>query len=61
MKEGLRHSVLSSALDVRLTALVFWNDAEAFASSDASASCYGLAENIRILAMVMAELELRQV
>jgi hypothetical protein len=38
-----------------------WSDAEASASSGASASCYGSAENVRILAMVMMELELRQI
>jgi len=39
-----------------------WNcDAEASASSDASASCYGFSENIGVLAVVVAELELVQV
>ena len=40
----------------------FWTrDAEALASSDASASCYGAPENIWILAVVVAELEFRKV
>jgi hypothetical protein len=57
----LRHGVLPLALNATLTALVFWSDAEASASSVASASCYGRAENICVLAVIMAELELREV
>jgi hypothetical protein len=41
--------------------IVRWADAGASASSDASASCDGCAENIGILAVVMAELELSEV
>lgn len=40
----------------------FWpQDAEASASSDASASCYGRPENVRIFAVIVAKLKLVQV
>jgi hypothetical protein len=43
------------------TASACWNDAEASASSDASASCYGAPEDVRVLAIVMAELKFVQI
>jgi len=43
------------------TASVFWNGAEAPASSVASASCYGSAKNVLVLAVVKAELKLIQI
>jgi hypothetical protein len=43
-------------------ALAFWTrDAEASASSDASASCYGSAEDIGVVAIVLPELKLIQI
>src|SRR6266849_1684594 len=58
---GLRHGVLTSG--IALAARAFWTrDAEeAPASSDASASCYRLAENVGILAVIETELKLREV
>jgi hypothetical protein len=45
-----------------LAVWAFWTrDAEASASSDASASCYGRSEDVLVLAIVMAELKLIQV
>jgi hypothetical protein len=38
-----------------------WHPAEAASSAASSASCYDVAEHIRIVAVIMAELELRQV
>ncbi len=56
-----RHSVSPSGIADPI-ARVFWTrDAEASASSDASASCYGLSEDVRILAVVVAELKFVQV
>lgn len=54
-------NALPLILDAMSTVSAFWSDAEAFASSGASASCYGFAENIGILAVVMAELKLSKV
>src|SRR5260370_10120855 len=57
---GLRHGVLTSGK--ALAARAFWTgDAEAPASSDASASCYRLAENVRILAVIETELKFCEV
>lgn len=44
-----------------IAALACWNDAEASASSDASASCYGSSENILVLAVVVTKLKLCEV
>jgi hypothetical protein len=45
-----------------IASVVFWtSDAEASASSDASASCYGVKENVCVLAIVEAPLKLIQV
>jgi hypothetical protein len=53
---GLRHGVVTSG--IALTARAFWRrDAEAPASSDASASCYRLAENVLVLAVVKPKLK----
>jgi hypothetical protein len=38
-----------------------WNDAEASASSDASASCYGFAEDVLVFAIVETKLELGKI
>jgi hypothetical protein len=40
---------------------VWKRDAEASASSDASASCYRFSEDVRVLAVVVTELKLVQV
>jgi hypothetical protein len=43
-------------------ALAYWmRDAEASTSSDASAQCYGVPEDIRVFAMVVAKLKLIQI
>src|SRR6266852_4750122 len=56
----LIHGVSPSGIAV--AALAFWTrDAEAPASSDASASCYGVTENVLVLAVVKAELKLRKI
>jgi hypothetical protein len=58
----LRHGVLPSALSATSIALAFWlSGAEAPASSVASASCYSCAKNVCVLAIVVPELELREV
>src|SRR5216683_2258727 len=57
---GLRHGVWTS--EIALAARAFWtHDAEAPASSDASASCYRLAENVGILAVIETELKLCEI
>jgi hypothetical protein len=57
---ALRHGVVTSGIAV--TALAFWtHDAEASASSDASAASYRFSKNIRVLAVVESELKLRKV
>src|ERR1700687_2621600 len=57
---GLRHGVVTS--EIALTARAFWTrDAEAPASSDASASCYRRSEDVGVLAVVMAELKLGEI
>jgi hypothetical protein len=57
---ALRHGV--SLSEIVLAALVFWmHDAEAPASSIASASCYRRSKNVLILAIVESELKLREV
>jgi len=57
-----RHGVWPSISGARLIALAFWpHDAEASASSGASASCYGSAEDIGVLAIVVAKLKFRKV
>src|SRR5216683_3144030 len=48
-------------VETALAASACWYDAEASASSDASASCYRRSEDIRILPMIVAELKLIQV
>src|SRR6266851_4812614 len=56
----VRHGVWTSG--IALAARAFWTrDAEAPASSVASASSYSASENVRVLAIVEAELELIQV
>ena len=47
--------------ETSLTASACWNDAEASASSDASASYYRCPEDIGILATVVTELKLVQI
>jgi hypothetical protein len=55
-----RHGVSPSVLGATLTALAFWtHDAEASASSDASASCYRFAENVGILPVIVGGTETR--
>ena len=57
----LRHGVLPSEI-LGSVEPAFWpRDAEASASSDASASCYSFAENVGILPVVVPELKLIQV
>jgi hypothetical protein len=57
-----RHGVSPLALSVKSTASVFWlSGAEAPASSVASASSYRFAENVRVLPVIVTELELIQV
>jgi hypothetical protein len=58
---SLKFRVLLSALDARSAELACWNDAKASTSSDASASCYGGPENIRIVTVVLPELKFIQV
>ncbi len=56
----LIHGVLP--LEIAVTVLAFWTrDAEAPASSDASASCYGVTEDVLVLAVVKAKLKLRKI
>jgi hypothetical protein len=56
----LRHGVVTSG--IALAAPAFWTrDAEASASSDASASCYRFTKNISVLPMVVPELKFREV
>jgi hypothetical protein len=43
------------------TAWACWNDAEASASSDASASCYGAPKDVRVFTIVESELKFREV
>jgi hypothetical protein len=56
---GLRHGVWTSGK--ALAARAFWTgDAEAAASSVASASCYCLSKDVFVLAVVLPELKLIQ-
>src|SRR6266851_9618581 len=57
---ALRHGASTSG--IALAARAFWTrDAEAPASSDASASCYRFPKDVGVLAIVVAELKLRKV
>src|ERR1700731_3412523 len=58
---GLRHSVSLSEISGSIEPACWTRDAEASASSDASASCYGLSKDVGILAVVVAKLKLVQV
>ena len=51
----LRHGVSPSVLSARSVDLAFWNDAGTLASSGVSASCYSGSENVRIIAVVLAD------
>ncbi len=57
----LRLSSSAVHAETNQAASVCWNGAEAFASSDASASCYSFSKDVRILAVVVAELKFVQV
>ena len=47
--------------DAKSTASVFWSDAGAFASSDASASSYRCSKEVGILAVVVTKLKFIQI
>jgi hypothetical protein len=52
-----RHSALTSEISGSIEPAFWKGDAEASASSDASASCYRLSEDVRVLAIIVAELK----
>jgi hypothetical protein len=57
---ALRHGVWTSG--IALAAGAFWTrDAEAPASSNASASCYCFAKDVRVLAIIVTELKLSKI
>jgi hypothetical protein len=56
-----RHSVSPSGISDSVEPACWMHDAEASASSDASASCYGLSEDVRVFAVIVTELKLIQV
>jgi hypothetical protein len=58
---GLRHSASALGIADSVEGAVWSRDAGASASLDASASCYGFAEYVWVLAVVVAELKFRQV
>jgi hypothetical protein len=57
----LRHGVSLAGILGSIEPAFWPHDAETFASSDASASCYSRPENVRVLPVVVAELKLIQV
>src|SRR5712692_6645133 len=61
MRPTLRYSVSPVGIAGSVVPAFWTRDAEAPASSDASASCYDLSEHIRILPVVVAKLKLREV
>ncbi len=61
MRTNLRYSVSPSGIAGSVVPAFWTRDAEASASSDASASSYCAAENVRVLAIVEAESELVRV
>jgi hypothetical protein len=58
---AFRHSVLPLGIVGSVVQAVWTRDAEASASSDASASCYCFPKDVMILAVVMAKLELGKI